>query len=415
MWSFSYGDEESGWYSSSDCGDDDSDAEDENEDNISDDYESDVEEGKDGYKFNNWDEHKSDENDNDNSVRPDDNGNGESKLSFVNTSAQNITDGSPMMPTTTSDWVERFSESKRLPYWKNTRTQESTWNNPHVKSTKVLNRSQSEKYAPTVNKRNMSRGTSFDPSAISSTKLSTFPSAAESDTGEWVERFSESKQIPYWKNTRTQQSTWKNPHLVPKHSFNRSQSGHSHSPSMVERVQSVDDIGGPTPSDWVEKFSDRKQKKYWKNIRTNHTTWNNPLERTGQGEKVDASQSQRKLTTQPSISPSPKAEDNSHDHYINNWEEKFSQSKQKPYWKNKVTLETSWKPPLKPLSSPSKSGGGFLSSSSDTPKLPTPRSLSLERSQSASDGPKRAHLLRHSKSSDAKQNVGARDISDDKL
>jgi hypothetical protein len=83
-------------------------------------------------------------------------------------------------------WTKHWSKSKAAPYWHNSDTNKTTWINPDANTAATA--------APAL--------------------TSAAPASAEkgrAGEGEWVERFSNSKQAPYWVNTVTNLSTWTRP------------------------------------------------------------------------------------------------------------------------------------------------------------------------------------------------------------
>ena len=182
------------------------------------------------------------------------------------------------------EWEEKFSKEKNKPYWKNKVTGKSTWNNPLSTTTA----------APT-------------PAAP-------VASAAPAQSDEWEEKFSKEKNKPYWKNKVTGKSTWTDPHKQEV-----TATGPANPPPVV--AAAVND-------EWEEKFSKEKNKPYWKNKTTGKSTWTDP-------HKEAASAT---ATVAPAAAATESAADDE-------WEEKFSKEKNKPYWKNKVTGKSSWNPP----------------------------------------------------------------------
>jgi len=241
----------------------------------------------------------------------------------------------------TSDWVERFSETKKLPYWKNSKTKQTTWKNPFDKSKGVLTRSQSDNYAPSTS--------------------SQVESSATPASSDWEERFSKTKQLPYWKNTKTQQTTWRNPFFKSKDTMKRSQ---SYSPAKVGGLKSIDEfdedaaasLNRDQSSVWVERFSETKKKPYWKNTLTNKSTWKNPFpEKQPEGvgttipeTPMSTSFPETPTNTFESIMPTTSVSVNAS--HPDEWEERMSRTKQRPYWKHKTTGETTWILPEKATS-----------------------------------------------------------------
>lgn len=105
------------------------------------------------------------------------------------------------------------------------------------------------------------------------------------------------------------------------------------------------------PSDWVERFDEKKQKKYWRNKVTKQSTWKNPFENAETADGQDAKRkggsdgSKEKTNTEQAAG---RREEGGEDKASkNDWIEKFDRKKGKKYWKNQTTGETSWKDPNK--------------------------------------------------------------------
>ena len=82
-------------------------------------------------------------------------------------------------------------------------------------------------------------------------------------------------------------------------------------------------------NEWIEKFSSEKGRKYWKNTKTKETTWNDPTTTSSQKD----SKQKPKLATESGLDE--------------DWVEKFDKKQQRVYWKNKATGETTWRDPFK--------------------------------------------------------------------
>jgi hypothetical protein len=92
------------------------------------------------------------------------------------------------------------------------------------------------------------------------------------DSSIWEEHFSQKRNRKYWKSKLTGQTTWKNPlsqsdSIPNKRIAKRSDSLWSeapHAPHIVIR------------GEWIEKFSDKYQRIFWKNRITSEITWHRP-------------------------------------------------------------------------------------------------------------------------------------------
>jgi hypothetical protein len=182
---------------------------------------------------------------------------------------------------TNTVWIKKFSARKQKPYWVNSITDESTWNDPN---------------APTV-------------SAQGSRTNTPIP-----EVGEWVEKFDQTRMKPYWKNSITRVTTWRNPSLLEP-SIRTLPYERFSSLAVSREVESKTE-------EWIEKFSVRKQKRYWVNSETKISTWRDP-------------NAQLDITSSRIITPA--AEDT--------WIEKMDKTRMKPYWKNARTQAISLQNP----------------------------------------------------------------------
>ena len=220
-----------------------------------------------------------------------------------------------------SDWVEKYDKKKDKKYWKNCLTGETTWKDPDViydhntKSNKQhLNANEwVERYDKKKEKKywkNYSTGetTWHDPS------LST--TIAEDISEQWTEKYDKKKKKQYWKNMSSGKVTWKDPNATPT--------------SVADR--------GTSNDEWVEKYDKVKKRLYWKNVNTKETTWKDPKSLNQNG-NIGAAQQQKVHENDNSLNFSTQSDDNQ-------WVKKFSTKKQKVYWKNVVTGDTSWSSPF---------------------------------------------------------------------
>lgn len=102
----------------------------------------------------------------------------------------------------------------------------------------------------------------------------------EENKEDWVELFSERWQKPYWKNKVTGEKTWKRPTWIS--SSSKVVGNPPISPECVS-LPSVSPPLSPPESPalspthaWVERYSEKRGKKYWKNTVTGEATWKNP-------------------------------------------------------------------------------------------------------------------------------------------
>jgi hypothetical protein len=166
-----------------------------------------------------------------------------------------------------SEWVEKYDKKKDKTYWKNYSTGETTWKDPHVQL------------------------------ARSSSVGALIRSSSDGVSGDWVEKYDETRKKLYWKNKHTKETTWKDPH------------------ECLSPNENINDNGYSGSGDWVEKFDKKKQKTYWKNYSSGETTWRDP--------------------TPPTVELEAE----------NLWEEKYSSKKKRTFWKSTSTGETTWHDP----------------------------------------------------------------------
>lgn len=269
-------------------------------------------------------------------------------------------------------WDEHFSQSKQKKYWTNKATGESTWKDPT-----------GGKDAPSASKSRDKADKAEAPSTAA-------PSS--SSASDWQESFSASKNRKYWTNKATGESTWKDPHSNPKEAALVSQLKSAMSSGVTLKPASERDKeqekeaekdeeekekakgkekkkdkkgeregekekekeGKPAKSktrdapssaatggDWDELFSTSKQKKYWKNKTTGESTWKDP---TTSAPAADADAADTGNTGADAAGGS-KSGAKAAAASVGEWEEYYSASKQKKYWKNRTTGESTWKQP----------------------------------------------------------------------
>jgi hypothetical protein len=210
-----------------------------------------------------------------------------------------------------SDWMELYSDKYKRKYWKNKKTGETTWKQP-------------PKSASPGNSTSTGRaGASSD--APSSGQVA----------DDWTERYSEKYKRKYWKNTRTGETTWKQPAVSTVASNITPFADNAGSSSQVSSSTPTSPATPNGQSDWIERFSEKYQRKYWKNSKTGETSWKEPPKSSspdpaGSGNTSTATASSSLVNVQ---TPSDL------------WEEKYSQKYKRKYWKNKETGETTWKQP----------------------------------------------------------------------
>lgn len=223
-------------------------------------------------------------------------------------------DGNDSLP---SGWVQKFDSKKQKYYYMNSSTKVTQWEHPGP-----------------------------GPGAGAG-------AGAEGGEGDWEEGYSEKHQRRYWKNLTTGEKVWKDPRKK-KSTEPSSSSSSSSSPSGGE-------------GDWEEGYSEKHQRRYWKNVVTGEKVWKNPLKGTGVGagagadppestERSPTRRLERSKTAPPSAHFSPRHDNDDDDDGDDGdgdgggdgeWEEKFNAKHQRKFWRNRVTGETTWKDPTK--------------------------------------------------------------------
>lgn len=106
----------------------------------------------------------------------------------------------------------------------------------------------------------------------------------EENKENWIKRFSERWQKPYWKNKLTGETTWKrpawmssSPNVVGDPPISpESVSSPSVSPPVSPPASTTVTLTLSPTHAWVERFCEKRGKKYWKNSVTGEATWKNP-------------------------------------------------------------------------------------------------------------------------------------------
>eukprot|EP01035_Chromulina_nebulosa_P039136 gene39136-52887_t len=131
---------------------------------------------------------------------------------------------------------------------------------------------------------------------------------------DWDELYSEKHKRKYWKHKVDGKISWK----VPFQSENEGN-------DETKSVSNTSAAPTTTAEEWIELFSDKHNKKYWKNKTTGKTSWSPPL----QSEHITST-------------------DEKEEKFLavgDEWEELFSEKHKRKYWKNKSTGKTSWTAP----------------------------------------------------------------------
>ena len=93
--------------------------------------------------------------------------------------------------------------------------------------------------------------------AAAQSSARTVPTVAATGSSPWIEAFSKSKQMPYWKHAVTGEATWTRPTEV------------------APATAPVTAGDAPLPAGWTQNFSRSKQLPYWRHS-SGETTWTRP-------------------------------------------------------------------------------------------------------------------------------------------
>ncbi len=173
-------------------------------------------------------------------------------------------------------WTEKFSAKSNRKYWKNSNTGETTWKDPFISGFEAVRSipvTLVSEVAEPVKELEISKG---------------------SDQEEWIPKFSAKRNKNYWKNRITNETTWNDPTLTalpvalpaaPPVQTARRQSlistlfapdeGAAQSDPMsvsekgvLETVQTTTTASSGDLGDWLQQYSEKHSKKFWKNTKT---------------------------------------------------------------------------------------------------------------------------------------------------
>ena len=151
---------------------------------------------------------------------------------------------------------------------------------------------------------------------------------------QWEEKFSKKQDRKFWKHKETGETTWTAPAGLDSKKESKTTVAKADTTAVVEW-------------DWDEKFSEKHQKKFWKNKTTGETTWKEPPKPVTSA----ATSSDKKESTETAAAAVEW-----------DWDEKYSDKHKKKFWKNKTTGETTWKEPPKPAAEAPKPAASAYSS-----------------------------------------------------
>jgi hypothetical protein len=261
--------------------------------------------------------------------------------------------GSPYNP---DEWEEKFDKKKEKKYWKNKATGKATYNDPSkeaksaapaaapAESGSSYNADEwEEKFDKKKEKKYWKnkvtgKATYNDPSKEAKSAAPTAApaaSAAAAVSDLWEEKFDKKSNRKYWKNKETGKSTFKDPATEAKKSDEA---------SVVSGTSTV--ATASHAADWVEKFSDKHGRKYWKHKVTGAISWTAPASDAAVVASAPAA-----VGAGAAGSGDPAGE----------WVESYSEKHSRPCWKSNITGKTTY---TKPAGFASSSAGGAGASAS---------------------------------------------------
>lgn len=298
-------------------------------------------------------------------------------------------------------WKRKYAEEKGKYYYVNQKTKERQWAKPEFptisKSSKpsrqepIKNSKKATKFANADDDDdNSSANTHSTPDDASEGSSDGSESQSEFSefSEEWTEDYSKSRNRTFWRNNRTDEKTWINPYKTQAPvagSSAASKSKRSALPLAVEISEpgskkyresskaavpaSAQKAQRKTPApepveEWSELFSERHQKRYWRNNVTGESTWRRPA-------AVQPTVSITVPTPAPASTATPASK--AHREALtlpiaaSGWSEKFSSKHQRRYWKNEDTGESTWKDPAADAIAPTP-----IRPRTPTPPLPEP-------------------------------------------
>ena len=287
------------------------------------------------------------------------------------------------------EWVEKYSEKHKKKFWKHKTTGETTWKEPpkpvapatssvekkgdvNVNADKAVEWEWVEKYSEKHKKKFWKHKTTGETTWKEPPKpvAPATSSAEKKDDGnvnpdkavewEWVEKYSEKHKKKFWKHKTTGETTWKEPPKPVAPATSSADDGNVNADKAVEW-------------EWEEKYSEKHKKKFWKHKTTGETTWKEPPKpvapATSSAEKKDD------------------GNDNADKAVEWEWVEKYSEKHKKKFWKHKTTGETTWKEPPKPVAPATSSTEKKDSGNKDSEKDSTAAGGSIQNKKDGSSQP----------------------------
>lgn len=229
---------------------------------------------------------------------------------------------SSAVASSSSDWVESYSEKHKRKFWKNKVTGKSSWTKPE------------ESISAAEGKDDASVNTAA--LSVAASGASAAPAAATSAEDDWVEGYSEKHKRKYWKSKSTGKVSWKPPAEATKASANDADASTVGTTAGVDATAAA--VAAADDGEWEERFSEKANRKYWKNKTTGKTSWHAPTATSAAASLTgDTSAINTPAATPVNITSSGDGADQ--------WEESYSEKYKRKCWKNKVTGKTSWTKP----------------------------------------------------------------------
>ena len=245
--------------------------------------------------------------------------------------------------TTSNDWVETTDPTSGKTYYFNSKTNETSWENPNpstatapvaVAAAPPSAESASNLFESPPNSSGVTTpatamttaGESKEPTVAETkqeeTSASFSPSATSEDTSsDWVEVADPTSGKTYYFNSKTNETSWDNP--------NESTA----TAAAVEESTTAAEQDGNGDSDWSESVDPSSGKSYYYNSKTGETSWEKPTSTT-----VDEAMNTATATTTATA-------DNETSQDASDWVEATDPSSGNTYYYNSATGETSWERP----------------------------------------------------------------------
>ena len=288
-------------------------------------------------------------------------------------------------------WVEKYSDKKEKAYWKNSESGETSWTFPvgvcddkdrkskdkdkdkdkDKKSKDKDKDKDNEKKSKDKDKKSKDREkekgmeqseSDSKPSKSKDKDKDREKKSKDKDknknskvkpSSDWIEKFSVKKDKPYWKNTITDETTWTNP-IEVRESAPVKEESRGRKVEKLEKSKNKDE-----GKDSKKSAGGAAKRRNSSSSRSRSLSYGSSRSRSRSRSYSDDSRDwsrSRSSYSSRSYSDDSRSRGSisegsffSDDEEENEWEEKYSEKKKRPYWKNLRTQETSWKAPPSPV------------------------------------------------------------------